>query len=78
MTFKRLRQHLGALDPEIDPAVLDRGQGCLGNPGQRGKLALAQFLQFAQDTNRLADRDFDAFFCGTKFFHFMISCNRQL
>ena len=43
-----------------DPAVFDGRDGGLRDACQLGKLALAQFLKFAQDANRLADRDFNS------------------
>ena len=78
MTFERTSKYLRPLDPEIDPAILDSGEGGLGYPREFGQLALAQLLKLAKDTNGFARRDFDSFFGRTELLHFMASCNREV
>ena len=57
MTLQGARENLGPFDPQIDPSVLDCRDRGLGNARQLGELVLAQLLQLAQDTERLADGD---------------------
>ena len=68
MAFERTCQHLGAFNAEIDPAIFDGGQCCLGNARERSEPALAQFLKLTQDADGLADRNLDALFAGRNFF----------
>ena len=77
MALKSTGKNLCAFDTQIYPAVLDSGEGGLRDTREFGELALAQLLEFAQDTERLTHRDFDSLFCWTKFFHFKVSCNRE-
>jgi len=44
MALQRPGEHLGSLDPEPHPAVLDRGNRGLGNPGELGELVPAESL----------------------------------
>jgi len=77
MTFERPSKYLGPFDPEINPTVLDGGQGGLGDSREFGQLALAQFLKFAKDTDRLAHRDFNSLLGSTEFLHISFSCNHE-
>ena len=47
-------QRLRAFDAQPDATVLDGGYGPLGDPGQLCQFVLAQFLEFAQDTQRFS------------------------
>ena len=76
MAVEGASKHFCALDTEVYTAVLNGRDGRLRNARKFGQLALAQFLEFAQNTDGLTHRDLHSFFCGTKFFHFMASCNR--
>lgn len=61
MATQGLGQHFRAFHAQIDPAVLDAGNGGLRNTAQGRELGLAQPLQFPDDPHRLAGRDLDAF-----------------
>jgi len=63
-------KNFGSLDAKIDAAIFDGGNRGLRNAGELGQLTLTEFLEFAQDTDRFADGDFDAFPGRTKLFHF--------
>ena len=77
MAFEGTGKNLCAFDPQIYSAVLDSGDGRLRDTREFGELALAQLLEFAQDTNGLTHRDFDSLFRWTKLLHCMASCNRE-
>lgn len=51
MAIECSREGLSTFDAQIDPAVLDSRDGRLWDTRKFGKLALAQFLKFAQDTH---------------------------
>ena len=76
MTPERVCEDLRSLDAQINPAILDSGNGGLRNARELGQLALAQFLKFVQDTHGLADADFYSFLGSTKSFHIKISGSR--
>ena len=76
MTLEGASKNLCALDPEIHPTVLDSGNGSLRNAGEFGQLALAQLLEFTQDTEGLADRNLNSFFGKAIAFHLRASGNR--
>ncbi len=61
MAFEGAGKNLCALDAEINSAVLNSGNGGLRNAREFGELTLAQFLEFAQDTDGLTDRNFHSF-----------------
>ena len=73
MAVKGSAKHLGALYTQVDPAILDAGNGGLGDAAQSRQLCLAQTLQLADDTYRLARGDVDALFCGNEFAHISVS-----
>lgn len=73
MTPKCVCKYLRSLDAQVDPTILDSGNGGLRNARELGQLTLAQFLKFAQDTHGLADADFHSFLGSTKCFHIKIS-----
>ena len=77
MTLERLSEYLCPLNPEVNPAVLDGGQGGLRNSCEFGKLALTKLLELAKDTDRLAYGDVDSLLGRTKLFHFRISYGRE-
>jgi hypothetical protein len=62
-------QRLRAFDAQPDATVLDGGYGPLGDPGQLCQFVLAQFLELAQDTQRLSGGDVDVLSGGEKVFH---------
>ncbi|OHC62013.1 MAG: hypothetical protein A2045_05670 [Rhodocyclales bacterium GWA2_65_20] len=76
MALERTGKNLGTLDAQVHATVLNGRDGGLRNSRKFGQLALAQFLEFPQDTDGLSHRDLDSFFRRTKLFHFMASCNR--
>ncbi|MCU0252888.1 MAG: hypothetical protein MUE61_22085, partial [Vicinamibacterales bacterium] len=53
VALERPGQDLGALDAEVRPAVLDRGNRGLGDTGQLRQLALAEFLELAKNADGL-------------------------
>ena len=73
MAVKGGTQHLGPLNAQIDPTVLDAGNGGLGNPTQGRELGLAKTLQLTDDPHRLTRSDIDAFFCGDELAHISVS-----
>ena len=60
MTLESTRKNLGPFYAEISPAILDGGNSALRNPGEFGKLALAQFLESAKNPDRFAHGNFDS------------------
>jgi len=66
-------QNLGTLNAQIDPAVLNAGDGGLGDAAQSGQLGLAEALKFTNDTHRLARGDVDALFCRNEVAHISVS-----
>ena len=62
MALERPGQDLGALDAEVRPAVLDRGNRGLGDARQLRQLALAELLELAKNADGLADGDLDTRF----------------
>ena len=77
MTLERFSEYFCPFDPEINPTVLDGGQGGLGDSREFGQLALAQFLKFAKDTDRLPHRDFNSLLGRTELFHVRTSYSRE-
>ncbi len=77
MTLERLSEYLCPLNPEVNPAVLDGGQGGLRNSCEFGKLALAKLLQLAKDTHGLGYGDVNALLGRTKLFQFRTSYSRE-
>ena len=74
MAIVRTGKNLCALDTQVHPAVLDGGDGGLPNARKFGQLALAQFLEFPQDTDGLSHRDLDSLFRRTILLH-LDSCS---
>ena len=54
MTRKRTSENFRPLNTQIDPAALDGGNSGLGNARDLGELVLTQFLELANDADRLA------------------------
>lgn len=75
MALEGTGKNLRTLNTEINSTVLDSGNGGLRNTGEFRELALAQILEFAQDTDRLTDRNLNAFLGGTIIFHIRASGN---
>ena len=73
MALQGRAQQLGPLNTKVDPTILDAGNGGLGDAAQSRQLCLAQTLQLADDTYRLARGDVDALFCGNEFAHISVS-----
>ena len=59
MALKHTGAHHGTFDTQIHPDIFDGRDRGLRNTCQLGELALAEFLEFTQDANRLPDRDFN-------------------
>ena len=64
MTLERPGQDLGALDAEVRPAVLDRGNRGLGDARQLRQLALAELLELAKNADG-APNDYGDQACST-------------
>ena len=62
MAIECTGKSLGAFHTQIDPAIFYSRNGRLRNAGKFGELALAQLLEFAQDTYGLSNRNFNSFF----------------
>ncbi len=77
MALERSRKNLCPFYAEVDPAILDGGNGGLGNSSEFGKLALAQLLELAKNPDRFTHRNFDSFFGWTKLFHIMAFDSRE-
>jgi len=69
MAVESTSKNFGTLDPQIDSTILDCGNSGLRNAGKLRQLALAQFLEVAQDPYRFSNRDLYTVFCWAKFFH---------
>ena len=61
--LERPSQDLCALDPQVNPITLDRGDCGLRDTGESGKVVLTEFLQFADDPNGLSYGHLDTSFC---------------
>ena len=77
MTPERVCEDLRSLDAQINPAILDSGNGGLRNAREFGQLALAQFLKFTQDAHGLANADLHSFFSSAKSFHISSSGSHE-
>ncbi len=77
MALEGASKNLGAFDAKVDSAILDCGNRGLGNASEFGQLALTEFLEFAQDSNRFSDRNIDATLGRAKLFHLKASDNRE-
>lgn len=66
-------QCLSPLDAQVDPAILNAGNGGLGNAAQGGELSLAKPLQLTDDPHRLTGSDIDALFGGDELAHISVS-----
>ena len=66
-------KNLGALNTQIDPTILNAGNGGLRNTAQGRELGLAQTLQLADDAYRLTRSDVDALFGRNEFAHVSVS-----
>src|SRR5258708_1643652 len=73
VTLERACKNLCPLYAEVNPAILDGGNGGLGNAGEFGKLALAQLLELAKTADSSADKTFIPFLGGANLFHIMAS-----
>ena len=73
MTAKGSAKHLGTLYTQVDPTILDAGNGGLGDAAQGRQLRLAQALQLTDDAYRLTWGDVDALSCGDEFAHISVS-----
>jgi len=73
MAVQRRCKNLCTLDTEVDPTGLDAGNGGLRNATEGRKLRLAQALQLADDSHRLARTDVDALFSRNELGHFSAS-----
>ncbi len=76
MALEGTGKNLSALNTEIHSTVFDSGNGGLRNTSEIGELTLAQLLEFAQDADRLADRNLNALLRRTIVFHIRTSGHR--
>ena len=56
MALESTGKNFGALNPQIYSTILNCGNSGLRNARKLGQLALAQFLEFAQNTDRFPRR----------------------
>ena len=73
VAVKSRAQHLGALYTQIDPTILNTGNGGLRNATQGGELRLAETLQLSDDPHRLTRSDIDALLGGNGLAHISVS-----
>ena len=73
MAVESSAQDLGPLYAQVDAAILDAGDGCLGNAAQGGELGLAKALRLTNDPHRLTRSDIDALFGGNELAHISVS-----
>lgn|GEM_PF-5333393 len=59
MAAQSITQHLGALHAQVDPTILDAGDGRLRDAAQGGELRLAKALQLTNDPHRFTGSDID-------------------
>ncbi len=78
MTLQGACENLGTFYPQVDAPVFN-GRNCgLGYTSKLCQLILAQLLKLANNTNRLTDRNLNAFFGRAKFFHVTASDNHAV
>ena len=73
VTVEGSAQHLGPLNTQVDPTILDTGDCRLGNAALCRELSLTKALQLTDDPHRLTRSDIDALFGGDELAHISVS-----
>ena len=81
--MKSSTKRFGPLNAQVDPTILNTGNGGLRNATQGGQLGLAKPLQLTDDPYRLTRGDVDALLGGNELAHISVSdshvgCREQL